>query len=90
VNVPKLKAHTQMRVTASVKNLFGCVSGVSKAFLHAQYGDKSRNGIVAFPATVVDILGYMPKMTTLLDGVEAMHVRRPSGGISPIQRIFWR
>lgn len=80
VNLPKLKAHTQMRVTASVKNLFGCVCGVRKAFLHAKYGDKTRNGIAAFPSAVVDILGYMPKMTTLLDGIEAMHVRGPSGG----------
>lgn len=80
VNLPKFKAHTQMRVTASVKNLFGCISGVRKAFMHAKYGDKTQDGIAVFPSAVVDILGYMPRMTTLLDGIEAMHVRGPSGG----------
>lgn len=80
VNLPKLKAHNQMRVSAAVKNLFGCVSGVRKAFLHAQYGDRSQGDIAVFPSAIVDILGYMPQMTTVLDGVEAMHVRGPSGG----------
>lgn len=80
VNVPKLKAHVQMRVTGSVKNLFGCVSGVRKAFLHTRLGDKRRDGADAFSSAIVDILGYMPKMTTLMDGIEAMHVRGPSGG----------
>lgn len=80
VNLPKLKAHTQVRVTASVKNLFGCVSGLRKAVLHAKYGDRSQGDIAVFPSAIVDILGYMPKMTTVLDGIEAMHVRGPSGG----------
>ncbi|CAK7020544.1 MAG: hypothetical protein DELT_02404 [Desulfovibrio sp.] len=80
MNLPKLKAHAQMRVTASVKNLFGCVSGVRKAFLHARYGDKTQSGAAVFPSAVVDILGHLPRVTSLIDGIEAMHVRGPSGG----------
>ncbi|MDL2210268.1 DUF362 domain-containing protein [Desulfovibrio sp. OttesenSCG-928-O18] len=80
LNVPKLKAHAQMRVTAGVKNLFGCISGVRKAFVHAKYGDKEKDGIAVFPSAVADILGHLPPVTTLLDGIEAMHVRGPSGG----------
>jgi len=80
VNVPKLKAHTQMRVTAGTKNLFGCISGVRKAFVHAKYGDREKDGVAAFPSVIADILGHLPPVTTLLDGIEAMHVRGPSGG----------
>lgn len=80
VNIPKLKAHSQMRVTAGVKNLFGCISGMRKAFVHAKYGDAEQDGIAVFPAAIVDILGHLPPVTTLLDGVTAMHVTGPSGG----------
>lgn len=80
LNIPKLKAHSQMRVTASVKNLFGCVSGVRKAFLHARHGDKEISGIRVFPAVVADILDHLPPATTLLDAVRSMHVTGPANG----------
>ncbi|MCC8194117.1 MAG: DUF362 domain-containing protein [Deltaproteobacteria bacterium] len=80
VNLPKLKAHAQMRVTGAVKNLFGCISGVRKAFAHSRYGDKERNGIQVFPSLVADILTHLPPVVTLMDGITAMHVRGPSGG----------
>lgn len=80
LNVPKLKAHSQMRVTAGVKNLFGCVSGVRKAFLHARYGDREIDGIAVFPSAVADIMTLLPPVTTLLDGITAMHGTGPSGG----------
>lgn len=80
LNVPKLKAHTQMRVTGAVKNMFGCISGVRKAVVHLSHGDRERDGVELFPALVADILGHLPPVATLMDGVEAMHVRGPSGG----------
>ena len=79
-NVPKLKAHVQMRVTGAVKNLFGCISGVRKAFAHTQYGDKETGGAQAFPSLVADVLDHLPPVVTLMDGITAMHVRGPSGG----------
>lgn len=80
LNIPKLKAHTQMRVTGAVKNMFGCISGVRKAFAHSQYGDKERNGVQAFPSLVADILNHLPPVGSLMDAIVAMHVRGPSGG----------
>jgi Uncharacterized conserved protein len=79
-NLPKLKAHAQMRVTGAVKNLFGCISGVRKAFAHSQYGDKEKDGVQVFPALVADIPLLLPPVLTLMDGIVAMHVRGPSGG----------
>ena len=80
VSIPKLKAHSQMRVTGAVKNLFGCVSGVRKAFLHARHGDTLKDGVSVFPSAIVDIMGHLPRVTTVLDGIRAMHVTGPSGG----------
>ena len=78
--MPKLKAHTQMRVTGAVKNLFGGIRGGRKACAHSRYGDRERNGIQMFPSLVADILGHLPPVATLMDGITAMHVRGPSGG----------
>lgn len=80
LSIPKFKAHSQMRVTCAVKNLFGCVSGVRKAFLHARHGDKEQDGIAVFPSAVADIMTHLPPVTTLLDGITAMHITGPSGG----------
>ena len=80
LNVPKLKAHVQMRVTGAVKNLFGCICGLRKAFAHSRYGDKEQDGVQVFPSLVADILTHLPPVATLMDAVAAMHVRGPSGG----------
>ena len=80
LNIPKLKAHTQMRITGAVKNMFGCISGVRKAFAHSQYGDKERDGVAMFPSLVADILNHLPPVWSLMDAVVSMHVRGPSGG----------
>lgn len=80
LNIPRLKAHTQMRVTGAVKNLFGCISGIRKAFAHTHYGDKERNGVWMFPSMVADILTHLPPVWSLMDAVVSMHVRGPSGG----------
>lgn len=80
LNLPKLKAHVQMRVTGAVKNLFGCVSGVRKAFLHSRLGDREEGGIDFFSSAVADIASHLPPVTSLADAVIAMHVRGPSGG----------
>ncbi len=80
LNLPKLKAHSQMRVTGAVKNLFGCVPGVRKAVLHARHGDKAQDGAACFPSLIADIMRHLPPVTTLLDAVTAMHVTGPSKG----------
>lgn len=77
LNLPKLKAHNQMRVSAAVKNLFGCVVGCRKAIAHARWGDHGNR----FESALLDVAqALLPKCAHLLDGVTAMHVRGPIKG----------
>ncbi len=76
LNLPRFKAHSQMRVTAGVKNLFGCVTGMRKALLHATHGDKGNR----FQALIVDILLELPPQVTIIDGITAMHGTGPIDG----------
>jgi uncharacterized protein (DUF362 family) len=76
VNVPRLKAHCQMRVTACVKNLFGCVPGMRKALAHSRLGERGNR----FEAMIMDVYLALPPVFSVLDGVTAMHVTGPSGG----------
>lgn len=76
LNLPKFKAHSQMRFSGAVKNLFGCVTGVSKAWLHAAHGDKGER----FSAMICGLMDVLPPVVSLLDGVEAMHRTGPIVG----------
>lgn len=76
LSVPRLKAHSQMRVTLAVKNLFGCVPGVRKAFVHTRHGDRDHR----FEGALVEVAAALPPTAALLDGVEAMHVTGPGSG----------
>jgi len=76
LNVPRMKAHTQMRTTFAVKNLFGCVSGVRKAIAHSTHGDKAN----AFRELLVDVALALPPAVSVVDGIVCMHKTGPSGG----------
>jgi uncharacterized protein (DUF362 family) len=76
VNLPKCKAHDQMRMTVAVKNLFGCAVGCRKALAHARWGDVENR----FEAMLLAICEALPRGFSVLDGVAAMHVRGPVGG----------
>ncbi len=76
VNLPKLKAHSQMRVTGAVKNLFGCVVGFRKALAHARHGDHG----CRFASLILEVAAALPQTVSLVDGVTAMHESGPTGG----------
>ncbi|BBD08387.1 DUF362 domain-containing protein [Desulfovibrio ferrophilus] len=76
LNLPRLKAHCQMTITASVKNLFGCVTGMRKAIAHTRFGEQDNR----FEAMILDVAAALPPVVTLLDGVNCMHVTGPTGG----------
>lgn len=76
VNMPKLKAHGQMRVSGAVKNLFGCVPGIRKAWAHARYGE---NGYY-FQEMFFAILQALPETISIIDGILAMHETGPIHG----------
>ena len=76
VNVPRLKCHDQMGMTGGVKNLFGCVVGFRKSLAHQRFGAQQSR----FARMILDVLAMLPPVTTLLDGIVAMHRHGPING----------
>lgn len=76
LSIPKVKAHSQMRLTLAIKNLFGCVCGLRKAWAHTIQGNEPG----MFEASLVELLKALPPVVGLADGITAMHVTGPSGG----------
>lgn len=84
VNLPRVKAHAQTRVTLAVKNCFGCLVGLHKPWWHMAYG--GRGG--SFSNRLVQILDVLADAITLVDGVCAMHETGPIRGASyPLQLV---
>ena len=76
VSVARVKAHSQVRITLSCKNLYGCVPGLRKALYHTREGNTPEH----FLRMLTDILKVLPPVAGVLDGVVAMHRTGPSGG----------
>lgn len=76
INLPKVKAHGQMRVTLAVKNYFGCVSGLHKPWWHMVHG----GGKGRFAELLVELLRVLPAGCTVADGILAMHTTGPIHG----------
>lgn len=76
INLPKLKAHCQVGITAGVKNMFGAVCGFRKALVHFSYGDVEN----MFPSIIVEITDRLAPACTIVDAVTAMHENGPVHG----------
>ena len=76
VNLPKLKAHDQMYITAAVKNIFGIVVGSQKAMLHMRCGGSHRE----FAEILLQLPALLPESVSIVDGIEAMHIAGPMSG----------
>ncbi len=76
INMPKVKAHAQVRVTLAVKNYFGIVSGWKKAWLHMRCGEREN----LFESLLVDLLKVVPAGFSFIDGIVAMHKTGPITG----------
>jgi uncharacterized protein (DUF362 family) len=76
VNLPRVKAHSQMRVTLAVKNYFGCLAGFHKPWWHMVHGGRGGR----FSDLIVDILAVLPRSLSLVDGIVAMHKTGPVHG----------
>ncbi|MBF0482388.1 MAG: DUF362 domain-containing protein [Desulfovibrionaceae bacterium] len=76
LNLPKFKAHGQMRLTLGVKNHFGCLVGFRKALAHRVHGDCMER----FASLILELMRALPPSHTLLDGITAMHITGPAGG----------
>lgn len=75
VNLPRIKAHGQLRVTLGVKNCFGCVGGLRKAMLHMTLGDRGD-----FQRMLAALLQVLPDSISIADGITAMHKTGPIDG----------
>lgn len=76
INLPKVKAHSQLCVSLAIKNFFGSVVGMRKAWYHLRYGDRMDR----FTGLLVDLLAVLPAGATLVDGIVAMHAAGPVKG----------
>lgn len=81
INVPKLKAHQQLMLTAGVKNMFGVVPGKRKAWWHFRAGNAENR----FAERIVEIYLALAPTLTIIDGIEVMQgpgpVRGPLRGL---------
>jgi uncharacterized protein (DUF362 family)/NAD-dependent dihydropyrimidine dehydrogenase PreA subunit len=76
INLPKLKTHMMMGLTAGVKNCFGFVPHLDKAKWHLRCGaDKN-----LFASLLIDVHAVVKPTVTILDGVIAMDTNGPSHG----------
>jgi uncharacterized protein (DUF362 family) len=84
VNLPRVKAHVQARLTLAVKNYFGCLVGLRKAWWHMAYGGGGgRNGKgdgAMFADRLVRIPMVLPASVSIVDGIVAMHKTGPING----------
>ncbi len=79
INLPKLKTHAQMYLTAGVKNTFGCVVGSRKAQWHFKAGTDR----IFFARMLVEVYHAVDPDLTILDGIVAMEGDGPGTGGMP-------
>lgn len=75
INLPKLKTHGLTRYTGAVKNLFGCVPGLTKAEYHLRLPD-----LALFSRFLVELAQLVRPALTVMDAVVGMEGEGPSAG----------
>jgi len=75
INLPKLKTHGLTRMTGAIKNLFGCIPGMTKGQYHARFPD-----VYDFSCLLADIASFVHARLHILDAVEAMEGNGPQSG----------
>jgi uncharacterized protein (DUF362 family)/Pyruvate/2-oxoacid:ferredoxin oxidoreductase delta subunit len=76
INLPKLKTHQMMGLTAGVKNLFGAVVGIRKPRLHLQAGTDKE----FFALMLLELAEQIRPALTLVDAITAMEGEGPGSG----------
>lgn len=76
INVPKLKVHSQLLFTGGVKNLYGCVAGKRKAFMHYF----AKHNTEHFCEMLLKIAGLIAPELTIVDAVISMEETGPRMG----------
>ncbi|MGA3173639.1 MAG: DUF362 domain-containing protein [Syntrophorhabdales bacterium] len=76
INMPKLKTHMMMGITAGVKNTFGFVPYLDKAKWHL----RCKRDRLLFASVLMDIHAAVKPALTILDGVTGMDGNGPANG----------
>lgn len=76
INVPKLKTHQMMTLTAAVKNLYGCIVGIEKVRRHLMSGENRDH----FATLLIDLWRTIAPQLNILDAIVAMEGDGPSSG----------
>ncbi len=79
INLPKLKTHAMMMLTLGVKNLFGCVVGLTKVQWHMRSGVNRH----LFARLLVQIYRAVNPAVTLVDGILGMEGQGPGRSGTP-------
>ena len=80
INLPRVKAHAQARLTIAVKNYFGCLVGPRKAWWHMAYGGKQSHENGGFFDRLIRVPAALPPSLSIIDGIVAMHRSGPVDG----------
>ncbi len=75
INMSKLKTHSFMKYTGSVKNLFGSIPGMQKAEYHLRMPEADN-----FALMLVDLARYIAPQINIMDAVIGMEGAGPSAG----------
>ena len=75
IDLPKFKTHVMTGLTAALKNLFGCITGLHKAEMHMRFPDRER-----FGEMLCDLCGAVRPALVIVDGVTGMEGDGPAGG----------
>ncbi|UCD15554.1 MAG: DUF362 domain-containing protein [Candidatus Omnitrophota bacterium] len=73
INMPKLKTHEIMVLTAAVKNLYGCISGLYKSRLHCLYPTTEK-----FSDIIVKLYKLITPSLNIVDGIVALEGQGPA------------
>lgn len=80
INLPKLKTHMFMTLSAATKNLFGVIPGLNKAAHHARLNDPNR-----FAHMLLDLAYYVNPRLNVVDAVLGMEGDGPGTAGTPRQ-----
>ncbi|HZJ03676.1 MAG TPA: DUF362 domain-containing protein [Thermoleophilia bacterium] len=78
ISLAKFKTHTFTTFTGAVKNLFGCVPGLTKAGYHAKLSDVDH-----FADMLLDVHQALRPRLSLMDGILALEGDGPGTGGTP-------
>lgn len=75
ISLPKLKTHSFLKLTGSIKNQLGCVPGMLKGEYHVKLPNP-----VNFAQMLVDLNSFIKPRLYIMDGIMAMEGNGPMGG----------